>query len=189
MLPKLIGLAGRKRAGKDTAALALIAMGYSPIAFAEPIKAMIAMLAAAGGTDPKDIQRMLEGDLKEVPQDIFGGKTPRHLMQTLGTEWGRRMIVDDLWIRIALADAEKTSGGSVITDVRFPNELEAIRAAGGIIIRIERPERPVGEGEDHSSEILIDTLDVDHVLVNDGLNANHFTGMAREFFEEISNVQ
>lgn len=185
--PKIIGLAGRKRSGKDTAAIAL--QGYDRVSFAKPIKTMLRVLLSAAAVPSKDIERMVEGDLKEVPTPALGGHTPRHAMQTLGTEWGRQMISNTLWIDTALADAAASGYGTVITDVRFANEAAAIKAAGGVVIRVERPNRPIGVLEDHPSETAIDTLDVDFVLVNDAPNALDFQYAARAFFRENLNIQ
>ena len=54
----------------------------------------------------------------------------------------------------------------IITDTRFPNEAEAIKKAGGIIIRIERP--GIDPVNLHTSETSLDNWDFDHVVVNDG---------------------
>lgn len=186
MTPKLIGLAGRKRSGKDTAAIAL--KGYDRVSFAKPIKTMLRMLLLAAAVPAKEVERMIEGDLKEITTPALGGHTPRHAMQTLGTEWGRQMISDTLWIDTALADAAMNCSGTVITDVRFANEAAAIRAAGGIVIRVERPGRPIGVLEDHPSETAIDTLDVDYVLVNDADTALGFEQAAAAFFREKLNI-
>lgn len=177
MLPKILGFAGRKRSGKDTAAQAVEADAF---AFATPIKLMLRALLEYQGADDDLIERMLEGDLKEVPSEMLGGRSPRYALQRLGTEWGRQQMCDSFWVDICLRLAEQAPR-AVITDVRFPNEVAAIRARGGKVWRIERPDRPVGEGEEHSSEVLIDTLDVDRVVVNDGtIEALH---------DQITNVQ
>jgi hypothetical protein len=164
-MTKIIGVAGRKRAGKNTAADALV--GYEQLAFATPLKLMLATLLRYQGADDELIDRMLEGDLKEVPTPLLAGQTPRYALQRLGTEWGRQQMADSFWVDIALEKAKQVQQ-AVITDVRFPNEVQAIQDAGGRVIRIERPDRPVGTGEEHSSEVLIDTLDVNVTIVNNG---------------------
>jgi hypothetical protein len=125
------GLAG---AGKSTAALHLVERhGYQRIRFAGPLKSMLAALGLSGAE--------IDGDRKEVPSDLLCGKTPRWAMQTLGTEWGRDIIGVDLWIRAWRAAVDRTLPGScvVVDDLRFPNEAAAIRAVGGIIVRVDRP--------------------------------------------------
>jgi hypothetical protein len=118
--------------------------GFERVRFAGPLKAMMAAL----GLTPAEI----DGDRKELPCDLLRGKTPRHAMQTIGTEWGRKLIGDDLWIRAWRAAVDRLPAGTpvVVDDCRFPNEAEAIKAAGGIIVRIERP--GAGTASVHESE-------------------------------------
>lgn len=153
--PRLIGLLGRKGSGKDTAALALLARGYQNVKFAGALKDMIRVLLTYQGVDPYIVERMVEGDLKEEPTAFLGGQTPRFAMQTLGTEWGRTLIADDLWVNTAIRRSEVYQ--TVITDVRFPNEMEAVVAAGGVCFGITADWIMPVEGE-HESEALIDDL-------------------------------
>jgi hypothetical protein len=134
------GLAG---AGKSTAAMHLVnAHGFQRVRFAGPLKAMMAAL----GLTPDEI----DGPLKEQPCALLGGKTPRWAMQSLGTEWGRDLIDSDLWIR-AWRAALPATGNVVVDDCRFPNEAAAVAAAGGIIVRVDRP--GAGQGAaGHTSE-------------------------------------
>ena len=155
-LPRLIGLIGRKGAGKDTAAETLTARGYGNVKFAGALKDMIRTLLAYQGLDADMIERMVEGDLKEVPTEYLAGRTPRHAMQTLGTEWGRDLIDSDFWVKSAIRRAEGV-GHAVVTDVRFPNEMAAIHDAGGVCIGISADWIKPTEGE-HESEALIDDL-------------------------------
>jgi hypothetical protein len=70
------------------------------------------------------------------------GKSPRQLLQSLGTEWGRDGVHPEIWIRITLERIrpELAAGLScVITDVRFDNEAQAIIDAGGEVWRVARP--------------------------------------------------
>lgn len=145
----------------------------------------MATLLEYRGADKKAIKRMLEGDLKEVPSPLLGGKTPRFAMQKLGTEWGREMLADNLWVE-AMFDASKRYQRVVVTDVRFPNEAGAIQACGGQVLRITRPNNPTPP-DDHPSEAQIDTLHVDHELTNDAASAEEFQALvALMFFEGVS---
>lgn len=167
MAHRLIGLIGRKGSGKDTAAEALEALGFQNVKFAGALKEMLGVFLAYQGADADTIRRMIDGDLKEVETPLFGGKTPRHAMQTLGTEWGRKLIHPDIWLRASMAKA--ILGDSVITDVRFPNEAEAVTKAGGAVVRIIAEGRTVfegGVGEDHPSEVLMDELPADAEIIN-----------------------
>lgn len=60
----------------------------------------------------------------------------RQLMQRLGTEAGRNLLGENFWVDQFFAT--HLVNNLIITDVRFPNEAEAIKARGGIIVRIER---------------------------------------------------
>lgn len=91
LMPRLVGLCGRKGSGKTAAAKSLVEDGYTVVSFATPIKAMAAALYRAAGADKELIARKLLGNLKEAPCEILGA-TPRRVLQTLGTEWGRSII-------------------------------------------------------------------------------------------------
>ena len=162
---RIIGLTGHKGAGKDEAATALVQAGFVHLKFAAPIKVMLRALLNFRQVNPADIERMIDGNLKEVPADALSGETPRHAMQTLGTEWGRRQIAPDLWTSIVIARAGLEHCNVVISDVRFPNEVEVIRELGGEVWRIARPGC---RGDGHLSETLMDGIDPDHVVWNDG---------------------
>ncbi|MDE2103130.1 MAG: hypothetical protein KGL39_38145 [Patescibacteria group bacterium] len=166
----LVGFAGRKRAGKDTAGAALVARGYKRLSFAGPLKAMLRALLMEQGVLPSVIEAMIEGDLREVPSDHLGGCTPRHAMQTLGTQWGRELIQRDLWVNAAITSARHSGSPVVFTDVRFQNEVDAIRQAGGIVIRIYRP--TLFRADEHESEAGVDSLFVDRELVNNCADAH-----------------
>lgn len=150
MKQKLISLCGYAGSGKGEASKFFQEHGYTNIKFAEALKDMLRCLLRHQGANDSMIERMIEGDLKEVPTEYLAGRTPRHAMQALGTEWGRTCIVDDFWAIAALTRAQGLPQ-VVIDDVRFENEADMIRKAGGIIIRIDRPDhRPVTNG--HASE-------------------------------------
>ncbi len=167
----LIGLTGRARSGKTTAAKHLIHMhGMIHYAFAMPLKGML-----ANGFNLTDAH--LEGRLKEQPLPWLG-KSPRELLQTLGTEWDRGLVHGDLWLLLAeqnlhnLASLLPEAPGAVISDVRFENEAEFIRQRGGVVIHIQRPNAPGVAA--HSSEAGIAIHDNDLVIHNDGELADLF---------------
>lgn len=132
---RIIGLMGAEQAGKSTVAKYLRAQGFETVSFAGPFKLMLEVL----GLSPEQ----LHGSEKEVPTDKLCGKTPRHAMKTLGSEWGRRHIGDDIWVK-ALRDqligieCIEPGGLYVIEDVRFDNEVRMIESLGGEIWLIRR---------------------------------------------------
>ena len=158
----IIGLTGKKRSGKDTAAQALVARGYTQLSFAGPLKAMIRALLAWADYTPTHIDRMVDGDLKE--HVALEDKTARYLMQSLGTEWGREHVSPGIWVNLCIDKALRCQN-AVISDVRFSNEAEAIRKAGGKIVRISRPGCELNDS--HASE-QVDKIEPDFVIPNDG---------------------
>jgi hypothetical protein len=163
---KLIGISGKKGCGKTFAADYLIReFGYTRVKFADPIKSM---LKTAGLTD---IQ--LEGEEKETPCELLGGKTPRWAMQTLGTEWGRTLIHENLWVDLWRSEVERLLNGQthvVVDDLRFNNELSVVKSLGGVTVKIHSPS--VKLGDHHSSENSV--LKTDYEVINP---------MSKGFFE------
>lgn len=159
MTIKVIGLTGLAGCGKSTAASYLARYhGYERLRLSGPLKDM---LRAIGLTD-----RHIEGDLKDVPCDLLCGKTPRYAMQTLGTEW-RDMIGVRLWSNIWLDRARSTPYAVVAEDVRFPHEVEGVKAVDGLVVNIIRPDQAIVTSG-HASEAFAATLPHDVTLINDG---------------------
>lgn len=163
----IIGLCGAAGSGKGTAADALQGCGLLEMAFADAIYAAIANITGYSVIDLKD------RTFKETAIPWLGGKSPRHLLQTLGTEWGRTMICDDIWVQATMRHIDSLRGvlttGVVISDVRFDNEAVAIRARGGVVWEIRRPAAACldEQAAKHASERGIDRALVDAVIVND----------------------
>lgn len=132
---KLIGISGAARSGKDTAADYLVkAFGFRKFSFAAPIKEGVK--AMFGLTEDH-----VNGHLKEKILDDLG-VSPRFLMQTLGTEWGRKIVHTDAWLIAAQRQLsllkEKGVKFVVIPDVRFENEASFIRDNGGVMLHVSR---------------------------------------------------
>jgi rhodanese-related sulfurtransferase len=161
---KLIGLTGLRRSGKDTAAQVLVEDGFENIKFAGALKEMLRTYLAYVGVDGGRVESYIEGPEKEFATSLFEGKTTRYAMQTLGTEWGRELIGTNIWVNAAIARA-KQFDKVVVSDVRFPNEAVAIKAAGGTIIRISRPGQVA---DSHPSESLIQSIQHDLLIANIG---------------------
>lgn len=136
---RLIGLTGRARSGKDTVGQMLKEEFKAALfSFAQPIRDGLAAMVPGLGYDH------FHGDKKEKVLYPYG-KSPRQMMQYLGTEWGRNLINENMWLLIAQAKIDEVREQFrhvVITDVRFENEAKFIRDQGGVIWHIERADAP-----------------------------------------------
>lgn len=162
----IIGLSGVARSGKDTVADHLVeTYGFRKVSFADPIREALYRLNPDIELDGYDMKlasavRLLGWEkLKDASSSIRG------LMQRMGTEVGREMFGENIWVDTALKGITPEDN-IVITDVRFPNEADAIQATGGKLWRIERP--GVGPVNSHLSESALDAYDFPTKLANEG---------------------
>lgn len=141
----IIGFVGTIGSGKGTAGEILAQRGFFTESFAAPLKDMTSKLF---GWNRRD----LEGDtvesrkFREVKDEWWSNRlsmdiTPRLMLQTIGTECMREKIHPDFWIA-CLERRIKSDHDYVITDVRFPNEIDSIHKMGGKIVEIQRGEQP-----------------------------------------------
>jgi len=131
----LIGLCGPAGAGKNTVAELLADGLFRQVAFADPLYQCISTITGL------PVSQLQDRAVKEAVIPWLG-KSPRQMLQSLGTEWGRDLIHQEIWIRITLErmqDDLAAGRGVVITDVRFDNEAAAIVAAGGEVWKVTRP--------------------------------------------------
>lgn len=165
--PKLIGLTAPARAGKDTVGGILHThFAAARVAFANPLRAALRAMIP-GLTDEHFF-----GNLKEV-EIPWLGKSPRQMMQTLGTEWGRNLVHNELWLKIAeqTIDAHMNNLLHVaVTDVRFENEAHFIRQKGGQVWHIQRGEAPKVNA--HASEAGVQFMQGDLIIDNNGTIAD-----------------
>ena len=175
MIPgRVIGIySSIPRQGKSTIKDRLVEKhGFRHLAFARVIKRMVATFLIEQSYPEAAAWEYIEND-KEVPLTrVAGMPTARYLLQTLGTEWGRNAIHHLVWTAEweLKAGAWSRSGiGIVADDLRFPNEVEAIKRLGGEIWRVERPDT---EAEDsvirHASEGGLSSLKFDRTFLNNG---------------------
>ena len=130
-LPRVIGLSGKKRHGKDTLGWQLGLLGYQRLAFAD---ALYDEVAADTGVPVAELQR---ADCKEKPRPELGGLSPRVFLQEYGMR--RREADEDYWVRqVARVVQTNRSLRFVITDVRLPNEARFVEEHG-VLVRVLRP--------------------------------------------------
>ena len=123
-IPRIIGLySSSPQAGKTTIANLLAGHNYVRVSFADPLREMlIPLLTTLGYSETAARHRLTEAKHLTIPEL---GVTPRHLLQTLGTEWGRSCVHPEVWLKTwqARVDRLLAEGHNVVTDdVRFPNE-------------------------------------------------------------------
>lgn len=164
---KILALTGIAGSGKTTLSNQLIDHGWEQTKFAAPIKSMITHLLLYQGVDYYLANRMIDGDLKEVPTQLLNGRTPRHAMQTLGTEW-RELMHRNLWVDIWHRNilSHPSEAKIVVDDVRFHHEANTVISLGGKMVRIDRPENPLIATAGHISEIELTGLSVNGVIIN-----------------------
>lgn len=173
----LVGLIGKKGAGKDTFARTLTdEFGFTRLAFADPMKdALLATDPYVGsrwdfmwhGTDVDDLPDLVRlSDLVEDQGMDYAKRYAevRRLLQRYGM--GVRQIDPTFWVRQTMDRSRQTPGPVVITDVRFHNEAVAVRQHGGVLVRIYRPSQ--SDFDDHVSETELDTYAADYSVMNDG---------------------
>ena len=155
---RIIALTGPKQVGKSTVATAIadsLDVETHILSFADPMRAMLQAMGV-------DLLSLVDQSKKESP--IAGiGKSARYLLQTLGTEWGRGLISEDIWLwsmqhRIDLS-REQGAEVVVIDDCRFDNEADWIINEGGIVVLLSRDGFKYGS-DNHASEQAIDFLKI-----------------------------
>jgi hypothetical protein len=152
----IIGFSGYARSGKDTAGFILATQHrYELAAFADRLKMLALILSPEVGS-----AFINAGSWGEAKKEPF----VREYLQMLGTAV-RSSLGEDAWVH-ALFSGLDLARDYAITDVRFLSEARAVREAGGLIVRINRP--GVKAVNDHISEHQMDDYDFDVIINNDG---------------------
>ncbi|WP_406161002.1 hypothetical protein [Streptomyces canus] len=163
-----IGIIGRARVGKDTAGKWLVdGRGYRRIGFADALKAAALKVDPIVGVDDEgaafhlsEVIRLLGWEEAKEAAEV------RRFLQELGS--AMRTVDPEIWIRPVLAEAIEANDASVpvvVTDVRYPNEVESLRRAGFYLLYINRPGVPQ---LDHESENSLGPEDADYHIFNGG---------------------
>lgn len=168
----LVGFAGCKGSGKDTAASFLLEEGgWTKIGFADQLKRAVAALW--------DIPLYEVDELKNSPayvelntdwQDNYPLKpwyrySWREFLQRFGTEMGRDVFGRNFWVDQWWTQYLAEPDSVVVPDVRFTNEAVRIKELGGYIIEIVRPGH---EPDGHASEQPLHPDLLDMRIFNDG---------------------
>lgn len=168
-MTKIIAFAGKKQSGKTSAARVVMDAFPSKVvriySFAAPLKQLCVDIL---GLDPR--QCYGEDQYKNELVDCYWeGKqlTARETMQIIGTEWFRTMQ-ESVWTGAILRQIIRDSPDiAVIDDCRFPNEVEAVKKAGGLVYKMERSMFH----STHASEVALDRhnydqLNFDAIIMN-----------------------
>ena len=179
---EVIGLAGPARSGKDTVADILEEITPGRVdreAFADRLK-LVAALSLGVSVHPDDVGvsgiRRWADRFKEAESlaiigpggTVLSEISGREFLQRLGAEAIRGVLGDDTFVEAI--SFEREADLLVLTDVRYPNEAEAIRRNGGEVWRVTRP--GVSRANGHSSEDPLPEDLVDREVVNDGAIAD-----------------
>lgn len=160
----LIGITGHKFSGKSTVAKMLSEMlNYRVVSFADKLKDVTCVLSGCTREQLEDY------DFKEsvlVPNHLkpYCGNaefpTYRAFLQHFGSEV-MRGVNDNIWIDCTLSNCGEDC---IVSDCRFPNEAKAVKARGGIVIKVERPDAKAEDS--HQSETRIDEIVPDIIIEN-----------------------
>lgn len=145
--------------------------GFMRFPFADSVKfAGINLLVSLGMKEHEAHNLLFFDKEKQIPV-LREGVTGRYLLQRLGTDFGRNLIDPDIWVKgwkHEIASTIPTCDNIVADDVRFPNEVQAIRDLGGKIWLVKRPDVKLQECEMHESEGNLDAIVFDAIIINDG---------------------
>jgi hypothetical protein len=164
----IVALSGKKGCGKSTVAKFLEwEHAFQRISYASPSREM---LKALGLTDLD-----FSPHNKETPIEWLSGVrdvTPRYLMQTLMSAWGREQVHPDLWAMVVNHKIRNSAKNVVIDDQRFDNEAERLAEDFGKesvrILRIVRPGLVDNALSQHPSEKGVSKFLISASIVNDG---------------------
>jgi len=197
----LIGLNGRLKSGKDTTyeMIRCIRPDAERLSFADLLKDSAAASIGMSRellewlkneedfiftvTGPDDQNSLVEERLDELEQWTM---TAREYMQWFGTEGHRAYFGDNFWVDAALPlDTDHSDRFIVVTDMRFPNEVQRIVDLGGITVKVERDS--LTSFGDHPSEQNIDGM-IDYFLDNNGTMEDLEVNVHR-LFSNLSNLE
>lgn len=163
----IIGISGKLGSGKDTVANIIKATDptFQSKAYAYKLKQIVSILTSCSIEDTMT----QEGKNTYIPEFEL---TIGQMLQQLGTNVLREGFNKNVWINALMLELSKSKGNYIITDCRFKNEADAIKNAGGFLIRVNRPDNPIARNSNrdlsHPSETdMDDYTGFDAVIEND----------------------
>lgn len=190
----VVGLTGKAAAGKDTVGnyissqLLLQDRFAMKIACADELKLICSRLFKTAFDVPEEAFYGTQAE-KEAPLEAVPGWTGRKILQFVGTECFRS-IHGEVWSREMIGRARHliTSGRCnivVVADVRFLSEAKAIQDAGGIVVRVKRPEADCVEST-HASETELAHIKEDYVIDNQGRELYLLENLVKDFVCQLN---
>ena len=163
----IIGIHGFAQSGKDTLGQAFVDdYGFTKVGFADKIRQAVYLLNPILSHNPLGettrVQDVVDEHGWEWSKKQY--KEVRRLLQVFGTDVGRGMLYDGVWIDNLIKELDQKKD-YVITDVRFENEVNKILEAGGFVVKINRP--GVGPVNSHSSDQGLPDEMFDIIIEND----------------------
>ena len=178
--PDIVAFTGPKGSGKDTAAKVLD--GYTNVKFAGALKAMMAALLKYSGCPSDKLDYWIEGQGKEEACPYLNGISPRHAMQTLGTEWGRKCMNENFWVQITEKHIRNEGLSKVvITDMRFPNERSMVEALGGVTVKIRPANFSINDAHESERHVMSMSTDID--VFNDFSGVDNFQTLIKSILD------
>jgi hypothetical protein len=187
----IIGICGLIGSGKDTAADYLVGFhGFRRDSFAGTLKDAV---SAVFGWDRELIEgRTPEARAWREQVDTWWAErlqmphlTPRWILQYWGTEVCREHFHDDIWIAALESRLARRADHTVISDVRFPNEIKAIKQQGGRIVWVQRGVIP--HWYDIACKANRGDTKAQHWLTDNGIHASETSWAGAEFDATIDN--
>lgn len=176
----LIGLGGLLRSGKDAFADYLVdEHGFVKLGMSDALhEAMLAIdpiVEAHGNVYDSTAEGYRYSQLVTAVGYVEAKTDPevRRLLQQLGTEVGRNMVGENVWVNIMgrkIYDHRAAGHPVVVTGIRFPNEVQMVSDLSGRALWLERPgvQAPSTGTASHASENSVSATDFDAVVLNDG---------------------
>lgn len=202
MTKKLIGLYSTyPQSGKSTVAFAIVQQkGFIVLPFAGPLKDLVAKFIEKLGFTSEQASDLVYNKKDEQIEGLPFKVSPRYLMQKLGTDFGRNMIDQGIWLHVwisSFSNLPPEVNGVVVDDVRFENEADRIKELGGEVWKVERSlpnsKKSVlsdlwrrlkklalpSLAENHASEQNLESYKFDRVIVNNGTVEDLFAKVAQ----------
>jgi hypothetical protein len=185
----IIGLCGYAQSGKDTAADLLAQYGFERRAFADALREVVYRIdplipIPADSLDGTyRLQHIVDGWGWDFAKTAY--PEVRRLLQVTGTEAVRQVLGESIWVD-HIMDGIVGDENIVITDVRYPDEVAAVKEAGGIVVWIHRD--GVGPVNSHASDNALSAENADYILFNPGDIDGYLTevGMLVEAYDLVS---